>query len=393
MSTPAPHLRRARLGVNILFLTNGALFANLLPRYPMVKDLLGVDATIFGLLVACFPFGAMIAGLTAGKVIRRFSSATTAMVGTYVVAIALLIASLALEASPFLFALAMFVGGGADAIVDVGQNAHGMRVQRGYGRSIINSFHAAWSAGAVIGGLMGSAATGLKVALHVHLGVSGVMFCAAAYVAGRLALPGPDTPEIEEHEDAGANVPSYRSALLIMAALSIVALSGTFVEDAGSTWSALFLRDIVGATGGIVGLGYVAMVAAQFVGRMTGDRFTDRYGARAVARVGAFLIATGMTLMLLWPNTATTLSAFALAGFGCATLVPAAFDAADRIPGLPEGTGLTMIGWTMRLAFLSGPPLVGLITDAVGLRIGLAIVPLGAIALVFASRVLPRRAG
>ena len=46
-----------------------------------------------------------------------------------------------------------------DAITDVAQNSHGLRVQRLYGRSILNSFHAVWSSGAVLGGLLGGAAT------------------------------------------------------------------------------------------------------------------------------------------------------------------------------------------------------------------------------------------
>ena len=39
---PAPAVRRARVAVGALFLTNGALLANLLPRYPEVKEQLGM---------------------------------------------------------------------------------------------------------------------------------------------------------------------------------------------------------------------------------------------------------------------------------------------------------------------------------------------------------------
>ncbi|MFD8484914.1 hypothetical protein ACFV3G_04015, partial [Streptomyces sp. NPDC059712] len=39
---PALVDRRARLAVAVLFFTNGALFANLLPRYPQIKADLGV---------------------------------------------------------------------------------------------------------------------------------------------------------------------------------------------------------------------------------------------------------------------------------------------------------------------------------------------------------------
>ena len=37
MGVPAPELRRARAATATLFAVNGALFANLLPRYPEIK--------------------------------------------------------------------------------------------------------------------------------------------------------------------------------------------------------------------------------------------------------------------------------------------------------------------------------------------------------------------
>ncbi|MFC8853483.1 MFS transporter, partial [Streptomyces sp. NPDC057144] len=45
---PALVDRRARLAVAVLFFTNGALFANLLPRYPQIKADLGVGNAAYG---------------------------------------------------------------------------------------------------------------------------------------------------------------------------------------------------------------------------------------------------------------------------------------------------------------------------------------------------------
>ena len=67
--------RRARIAVGALFLTNGAAFANLLPRYPEIKSDLALSNTGYGVVVAAFAAGALVAGLAAGAVIRRFGSA------------------------------------------------------------------------------------------------------------------------------------------------------------------------------------------------------------------------------------------------------------------------------------------------------------------------------
>ncbi|MGB1223943.1 MAG: MFS transporter, partial [Mycobacterium sp.] len=74
--------RRARIAVAALFLANGALFANLLPRYPEIKTDLAMSNAGYGFAVASFSAGALLAGLTAAMLIRQFQSARVAVVST-----------------------------------------------------------------------------------------------------------------------------------------------------------------------------------------------------------------------------------------------------------------------------------------------------------------------
>ena len=127
------------------------------------------------------------------------------------------------------------------------------------------------------------------------------------------------------------------------------------------------------------------MVGFQFVGRLIGDRLVDRFGERAVARAGGLITAAGMGAALAFPSVPGTIAGFAAAGFGVATLVPAAMHGADQLPGLRAGTGLTAVAWLMRVGFVSSPPVVGLIADATSLRVGLLVVPLAGL-VVMAAR-------
>ena len=81
-AVPSTRDRRARVAVAALFVTNGALFANLVPRYPEIKAELGLSNTGFGLSMAAFSAGALLSGLTAGMLIRRCGSARVAVVST-----------------------------------------------------------------------------------------------------------------------------------------------------------------------------------------------------------------------------------------------------------------------------------------------------------------------
>lgn len=387
---PALADRRARGAVAALFLTNGALFANLLPRYPEIKDALGLSNATYGLAVAAFPTGAIVAGLGAAVLIRRFGSARLAVAGTILTGLAILGAASAPTVA--LFAAGLFLGGAADAITDVAQNAHGLRVQRRYGRSIINSFHAVWSIGAVLGGAMAIGAIALGLPLPVHLAISGTVFAAVSLVALRFCLPGRDT-EAEAIADVGEMRTTLRARLsprtvLVLVALVLIAIAGTLVEDAGSTWATLYLSTSLGAAPAVAATGFIALVGAQFVGRLIGDRLVDRFGQRAVARAGGLIVAVGMGLALAVPTVPGTILGFAAAGFGVATLVPAAMHGADELPGLRHGTGLTIVSWLMRLGFLFSPPVVGMVADATSLRVGLLIVPIAGIVVIALAGVL-----
>jgi len=370
------------MAVGICFFVNAVLYANVVPRLPEIKAELGLSNSSLGAAVAAMPLGALVAGLSAAALMRRFGSARVATSGLVILALAVFGVSVAPN-WPAL-AAAFLVAGALDAIVDVSQNAHGLRVQRHYQRSILNAFHGIWSIGAVAGGLIGSVMAGLDVPLALHLGGIAVLFSLVALVVFRAMLPGgdDDRPEEASAEEASAEAhrptptrsSARRAAIPALTALGVLAACGAFVEDAGASWSALYLRTELSAAAVLAGLGFVALQVAMTVGRLTGDRVVDRFGQRRVVEVGGVLIAGGMGLALAVPSVATTLVGFALAGLGVATLIPAVYHAADELPGLASGSGLTVINWLLRIGFLVCPLVIGVLADATSLRIALLTV-------------------
>jgi MFS family permease len=223
----------------------------------------------------------------------------------------------------------------------------------------------------------------------VHLTVSAALFCLIAAAAYPFLLHGPD------HDDHPARHTDRSTAggavYLALFALIGIAIAGATVEDAGSSWATLYLRDTLGAAGPVAALGYVALVGCMCVGRLIGDRLVDRFGERAVVRGGALITAAGMGAALALPSVPGTIAGFGAAGFGVATAVPAAMRAADELPGLRAGTGLTILTWLMRVGFLGAPLLVGVVADTAGLRIGLLSVVLAGLVLVALGGVLAGR--
>ncbi|BAL90005.1 putative MFS transporter [Actinoplanes missouriensis 431] len=398
-TAPPREARLARMAVALVFLTNGALYANVVPRFPQLKADLGLTNAALGSAIAAMPLGALIAGLFAAAVIRRFRSARVASIG--IVLLAALVLLVAFAPNVWVLAAVFFAAGALDAIVDVAQNAHGLRVQRVYGRSILNSLHGLWSVGAVLGGLMGSAAAGLALSLPLHLSISAVLFSLVAIVALKFMLPGADgaaaspssvTPSPASSSPVVSPARAYSAhAVRMLAVLGLLAACGALVEDAGSSWGALYLRNELFTSAAVAGLAFVALQVAMTAGRLTGDRVVDRFGQRAVVRAGGAVAALGMGLALAFPSVPATLIGFALAGLGTATLVPAAMHSADELPGLPEGAGLTVTSWLLRAGFLLSAPLVGAIADLSSLRVGLLSVVAAGLITVVCSRALVGR--
>ncbi len=388
---PTTQLRRARAAVATCFALNAVFYANLVPRLPELRDDLGLSNAALGTALAAAPLGALLMGPAAAVLIGRWGSGPVASLGLLGLGVG--VAGAAAAPSWWVLAAALFVVGVLDTVVDVAQNAHGLRVQRGYGRSILNGLHGLWSLGAMAGGLLGALVAGLGVPLEVHLGVSAVVFGAVAVAVRAWMLPGPDgaeeTPAVAP--GGGGRRGVWRRAAPALAVLGALAAAGAFVEDSAASWSAIWLRDDLGATVVVAGLGFVAFQVAMTAGRLTGDRVVDRFGQRVVARVGGAVIAAGFALALGFPSVPTTLVGFVLAGVGVATLVPAVYAAADALPGLPPGVGLTAVNLLLRIGFLVSPPLIGLLADAAGLRVGLLTVVVAGVVVLALGRSLRAR--
>lgn len=430
-------LRRARLGAALLFLVNGAVFANLLPRLPQIKDAFELSNSVYGFVVIAFPLGSLLAGTAPAPIMRRWGSGRTAVMGSVAIALMILLAGVSGGIGGGLLVLLAYIvplmlAGMLDAITDTAQNAQALDVQRAMGRSILNSMHALWSLGSVIGGLMGTAALALQAPLAVHLAISGILFSAVAVFAGTRVLtmeevarvrplaessaqqdalpadgpePAQDLPGLSEQDAPGvaaaAHAPSSgaasaataspggagpaRRAVLMLLLISVVSITGVMVEDLGQNWSALYLSQVLEASATMAGLGLVALMCAQFIGRLLGDRMVDRLGHVTMARLGAVGIAAGLGLVVAAPAPAAAVAGLFLAGLGSATLVPSAYHAADLVPGLRPGTGLAVVSWLMRGAFLSLSPFVGVVSDALGLRLAFLVIPVAAVLAVLAA--------
>ena len=392
-SPPAPpRPRAARLATSALFVVNAFCATNVVPRLPEVRDRLDLSDAALGTAVAGAGLGALVASLAAGPLIDRRGSRQVSLVAGAVLCCFTVLPGVAPVWA--LLLLAYVLTGMADAVMDVAMNAQGLVVQQGYGRSVLNSFHGWWSIGSGAGALTGAGAAALGLPLGLHLAATGAIGLATLLLARRALLSDPP------HLDAAGELtgrPPRRPAVAVLARalgpLVAFAFLATYLEDAPSTWSAIWLTDVLGASAGVAGLGFVSFAAGMTVGRLSADRVVDRFGIAAVSRAGGLAAGAGWVVVLAGASSATTFAGLVVAGLGVAPLFPAMFTAASSQPGIPSAYGLSIASWAARFGFMLAPPIVGSLSDAGGLRAALWTVVAAAGCLAAVARVLrPRRA-
>lgn len=172
---------------------------------------------------------------------------------------------------------------------------------------------------------------------------------------------------------------------------------GTIMSTFHGFWSIGGLTGaLIGAPAAIAGLGYAGYACTMVIVRLSAARIFARAAPSRVIPALAGIAAIGMIAGLASRNTALTIAGFAALGIGLATVVPTAFSAASRIPGGKPGQYIAQVSALGWVGFMCGPPIIGHLSELIGLPLTLGLVPLLAAAIaamVFFGHLLPDRPG
>jgi fucose permease len=376
----APGTRAARGAVTVIFLLNGLLLGSWAARIPAIKERLDLGEAALGFALGLVALGALVAMPVSGWMSARGGSRRTTRFAFVLCCVALALPALA-PSYALLLPAAVLLGAGNGSL-DVAMNAHGVAVERRHESPILSSFHAAFSCGALLGagGSALAASADLDVRWHL-LGVAG-----AALIVGLVACRSL-LPADADHagEEAGPLLAWPPRALWAVGAIGFCAL---VAEGATSDWSAVYVRESLGASAGVAALAFAAFSATMTIGRLVGDRLTTAWGAEALVRRGGLLSAAGVAGALLIGDPIAATLGFALVGFGIAAMVPVVFRAASEVEGVAPGVGIAAASTMGYFGFLIAPPIIGGVAELTSLPVALGLlVVLGLVMAALAPRV------
>jgi MFS family permease len=371
-------LRTNRLAVSAVFSVSGAAFATWAGRIPAVQDRLGLSPGGLGVALLGLTAGAVLALPLSGVLIARLGSRRTTRAAAVALCLILLLVPYAGSLPLLVAALALF--GGTNSILDTAMNAQAVEVETGYGRPILSSFHGWWS----LGGLAGSGVAALvarDVPVRTHFSVAGCVLLLTALVASRGLLGSVRHAE---------RTPSFARPTKALAALGAIAFCGLLAEGAAYDWSAVYLRDGVGASPGLAATGFAAASLAMAACRFGADRVVGRLGAARFVQLAGLVSTAGIVLAVAVPHPAAVIVGFGLLGGGLAGIVPVVFSGAGRVAPDRPGPALAAVATLGYLGLLTGPAMIGGIGQVSSVRAGLTVVVLLTVLMtLLGSRVPP----
>ena len=149
-------------------------------------------------------------------------------------------------------------------------------------------------------------------------------------------------------------------------------------EGVANDWSAVYLHDVLGADESLAAMGFAAFSLTMAAGRFAGDRVVEGIGPVRFIRLAGLLAATGLGLALLIDQPAIGVVGFGLLGLGLAGVVPVVFSTAghrdDSGRGDSAAPALATVSTVGYLGFLSGPAVIGGLSEPLTLRGALVVV-------------------
>jgi MFS family permease len=230
----------------------------------------------------------------------------------------------------------------------------------------MSSFHGFWSVGVLAGSAGSALAARLGLDTRIQFALVAVAVGALGTAVARLLLD--DAASADTAAPPAFALPT-RPVLLI----GLVGLCAVFGEQAGTDWSALFIRRELGGSASIAALAVSAFALAMAAARLAGDHAIRRLGPVLTVRLAGACATGGTVAVVLAPDLAIGLAGFALLGIGVAVVVPLTFAAAGRVGPHPARSIAGVAG----VAYGSGlvaPGVIGGVASASSLTTSFCVV-------------------
>jgi MFS family permease len=350
------------LAVGFLFATSSLLFGTWVAAIPGIKEKLLLTDGSLGLSLLLSPLGAITGMLLSTRVFSKIPVGRWMFIGYLTLCVLMVIQINSINRPMFwcclyLYGLFSFLNG-------VSSNATVNLLEKKQGSLFMSTCHGMYS----LGGAVSAGLAALLFYFHISSAVQIVMVATSIaftiFFSRHYLLANIDII----HSRSGIKLPS-----LSILGISFICMVTFMAEGCVADWSAIYMKEIMFAPKEMLSLGYAGFSVAMTVGRLNGDHFIAKLGSKNIV-VGGCLVATiGFIMVVTAPVVLMAIVGYVMVGIGCSSIVPVLFSASANIPGVSTVEGFAMVTTGGIIGFLTGPSLIGFISEKTDLSKALSL--------------------
>jgi MFS family permease len=359
MVAPEISLKTRRIILSGYFFLTGICFSSWASRIPDIKMHLGLSDGAFGGLLFFLPIGSFLGIPISGSLTAKHGSKKIVTIAAILYPLALI--SLGLANNITFLAICLFVFGMMGNLFNVSVNTQAANLSKFFDKSITSTFHGFWSLAGFTGGLLGGFFVAKSISPLQQFITVAVIGWTYLFFSRHYLMPG------EKSNQAVSKMWNKPSPLLLQ--FGLVAMSNMICEGMMFDWSGVYFQHVVNVAEKWRTVGYISFMACMTTGRMFADALINYWGARKQLMLSGLIVTLGLIIAVSYPNIIVSSIGFMFVGFGVSSVIPTIYGTIGRnaAPGRAsiDLASVSSIGF---FGFLIGPPIIGFISQAIGLR-------------------------
>ncbi|WP_312921698.1 MFS transporter [Empedobacter brevis] len=365
---------RIRLAVSLFFFSQGLAFSSWASRIPTIKSDLGISEGQLGTLLLLMPIGQLCTMALSGKLVAKFGSKNVLKI--VVLIYPFILCCIGLAQNFYQLGAVLFLFGVVGNMCNISVNTQGVEVEKIYGKSIMSSFHGAWSIAGFTGALIGLLMMNLQVNTFYHFVIIYGLIVLNWLINKNYLVN--SSPALTKEKKSIFSKPDT-----VLVQLGIIGFLSMATEGAMFDWSGVYFQDIVKAPQNLVVVGYASFMVMMATGRFVGDYFISKFGKQRIMQMSGIFMFSGLMLSVFLPQFIVCTLAFMMVGLGVACNVPMVYSVAGKNKNVNPGVALAMVSSISFLGFLMGPPLIGYVAEVFDLRYSYALFACFGLIMVF----------
>jgi MFS family permease len=243
-------------------------------------------------------------------------------------------------------------------ILNIAMNAQTISLQKLFDKKIIGAFHGLWSLGGVVGVLFSTVMVKYEVSMQSHFTIISALTIITSIVAYRFSLT--------NDKSTTGNKLIFGKPDPFILYLGLLVFFAAICEGGMFDWSGIYFQEVVKEE--VFTYGYLLFMICMAVFRFFLDRVLDKIGMSKMYVFSSVLIATGILIAIIYPQFLTALIGFCLVGVGVSAIFPMTYTLAGSSKKYSPGMAISIIGTYAIVGMFIGPPLIGYLAHAFGLR-------------------------